>query len=145
MLENLVSGKRVVKIHYHLSYVWECDPNAGFSFDCDEFGIIPEGYFVDRPLSLENYQNCVRGYDERGWTILFQGVKTWETRYWDPAHGTCRCGREVYLEDTLYNSCDCGVAYSGTGQELAPVSQWEPEDVYDTFGPRDYDDGWFDR
>lgn len=142
MLENIKQGERVVRVEYSLSFVWEHDVNGGFGFPCNEAGEILPGHFDDRPTALANYLDCLAGVDERGYKILPAGVKRYESSYWEPTRGTCpHCGTEVQLYDTLFNECDgCGTGYSGTGQELAPVEQWEPEDVYDTFGPRGYED-----
>jgi hypothetical protein len=35
----------------------------------------------------------------------------------------------------MTNECErCGLLCNGSGQVLAPVSQWEPEDVYAIYG-----------
>ncbi len=39
-----------------------------------------------------------------------------------------RCGSEIALWSSWANACDrCGVEYNGSGQELAPRSQWGEE------------------
>lgn len=50
----------------------------------------------------------------------------------------CSCGEKVYTNH-FTNECDaCGKLYNSSGQELAPVEQWESEDAYACFGPQDY-------
>lgn len=49
----------------------------------------------------------------------------------------CTCGDIVAL-GSFTNECpNCGRMYNSFGQELAPVSQWDPEDVYGSFGPQE--------
>ena len=47
----------------------------------------------------------------------------------DPKTITCRqCGRKVVLETAWANECEgCGTEYNGSGQRLAPRSQWGEE------------------
>ena len=50
---------------------------------------------------------------------------------------TCDCGTIVYLSNPLTNFCSgCDRMYNGCGQELAPISEWDDDDVYDCFGPQ---------
>lgn len=40
----------------------------------------------------------------------------------------CDCGAKVHCEDGWANECDrCGTEYNGSGQQLAPRSQWGEE------------------
>lgn len=39
----------------------------------------------------------------------------------------CDCSREVWLYDSWCTECDCGLCYNGSGQKLAPRSQWGEE------------------
>jgi hypothetical protein len=39
----------------------------------------------------------------------------------------CDCGQEVWLYSVWSNECDCGLCYNGSGQQLAPRSQWGEE------------------
>jgi len=44
----------------------------------------------------------------------------------EPAVGRCSCGREVFLE-FFTNSCECGLEYNSSGQQLASREQWGEE------------------
>ena len=39
----------------------------------------------------------------------------------------CHCGRAVDCDSGWSNACDCGTEYNGSGQQLAPRSQWGEE------------------
>ena len=48
----------------------------------------------------------------------------------------CVCGEKVYLEK-FTNICPCcDEMYNMSGTRLAPVSEWDLEDVYACFGPQ---------
>ena len=47
----------------------------------------------------------------------------------------CDCGKRVYLHSHT-NFCECGRLYNGFGQALAAPEDWNPEDMYDIFGPQ---------
>lgn len=51
---------------------------------------------------------------------------------------SCECGEEVICQ-AFTNICECGRMFNRFGQELAPINEWEPEDVYGTFGPQGSD------
>jgi|GEM_PF-4436156 len=48
------------------------------------------------------------------------------------------CGTEVQLTDSLTNECSCGAFYNGFGQRLSHPNNWDEEDRYACFGPRNY-------
>lgn len=52
----------------------------------------------------------------------------------------CYCGETVPADDFTNICPECGRMYNAFGQELAPVSQWDPDDEYDTFGPQNEED-----
>lgn len=56
----------------------------------------------------------------------------------DPAHGTCSCGREVFLWDQYQGACECecGKWYNLFGQELVPPEYWHDDD--DDYEPQEY-------
>jgi len=39
----------------------------------------------------------------------------------------CDCGTHLTLHDSGANECNCGTEYNGSGQQLAPRSQWGEE------------------
>lgn len=54
--------QRCTDVSYALEYHWKDDPNAGFSFNCDEQGNIDRS--KESKAARENYDNCVNGtYD----------------------------------------------------------------------------------
>ncbi len=59
----------------------------------------------------------------------------------EPVEVKCsHCGETVVCRD-FTNFCVCGEMYNFSGDHLAPVEEWDVEDVYGTFGPQgDYDD-----
>ena len=36
----------------------------------------------------------------------------------------CNCGRNIEVYSMWANECSCGAEYNGSGQRLAPRSQW---------------------
>ncbi len=65
------------------------------------------------------------------------GIVHCQHSYSEAASVRCDCGATIWLDDPLYNECErCGLACNMSGQRLAPIDQWEPEDRYDVFGPR---------
>ena len=46
----------------------------------------------------------------------------------EPAIGICdACGKDVVLDHTMTNTCECGAEYNLCGQRLAPREQWGEE------------------
>jgi len=126
-MERIRSRTLHTEVYYNRSFVWRTDPSAGFAFPCDERGTIePTG------ANLETLFQCIMGvYD-----VVDEGIQPYVNTWYEPAAVRCDCEREIELIDSLYNPCECGLAVNGSGQRLAPVSQWEPNDIYDVFGPR---------
>lgn len=115
--------ERVTVVSHSLWWDWAHMPGAGFSFDCDENGIVDESKLP--PIAQENLQMCRRGASEDGHKLIGPSIKRYEHSYNEPAIGVCNhCGRDVYLDHALTNPCECGAEYNLSGQELAPRSQW---------------------
>jgi hypothetical protein len=88
----------------------------GYSFGCDENGIVDESTL--QPLGLENYHKCIA-----------KGLGRYERHergYSEPAIGKCSCGKHVTLAN-FTNTCSCGTDYNSSGQTLACRSQWGEE------------------
>ncbi len=52
----------------------------------------------------------------------------------------CECGERVDMTSN-YNECPkCGKTYNAFGQELAPIEEWDENDIYGTFGPQNDQD-----
>lgn len=73
------------------------------------------------PEGLQNLEKCLSGE----YAVTLQGVKNYSYTYREPAEARCSCSRIVELSDPMTNTCDCGLEYNGSGQLLAPRSQWE--------------------
>jgi len=104
---------------------------SGFAFECDEDGNVTED-FSKKESARKSYEGCVKGQvgDRKFGPPQIQKM---DYSYWCPASIRCSCGAEVVLElpSKYYscdvNTCDCGKDYNGSGQLLAPRSQWGEE------------------
>ena len=118
--------------HYSLDFEYADCRGAGFSFPCDQDGKVNESG-MPAP-ALANYRKCLTGKMEITKDckpcvvdIIAKGVQTITNEWRTPAVGECnRCGKEVELHG-FTNTCECGVDYNMSGQELAPRSQWGEE------------------
>ena len=131
-MAHIVSPRQYVEITEH-SYHFDSliHPGSGYAFDATNTGEI----VITSPTQQASLDNA-RAQVAAG-TMRERGHVSWTRGYWEPAVLRCGCGQRVYLEDSLTNACErCGRLYNGSGQSLAPLSQWEPEDVYAAFGPR---------
>ena len=108
--------ERVTVKSYALT--WEGEGGRGFSFDCDENGVIDESAM--HQAGLENLSLCREGKMD-GYTG--PTTTTYTHRYTEHAVGLCSCGEMVTLVG-LVNACECSVEYNNSGQRLAPRSQW---------------------
>lgn len=134
MLRIHTKRHREETVSYSLVYEWLDMPGAGFGFACDAEGNIDTSKAEPDCTWPENYRKCVSGE----YAVRFMGIREYRHAYTHPAVGTCECGREVVLDgDTRGEGidCECGRIYNALGQELAPRSQWEPDDPY-------YDSEW---
>jgi len=132
-MERLTERRRITTVEFSHYYEWRDSPGAGFGFDSDARGYVSLSTL--NPAARVNFERCLDGtYD-----VIDRGVQRFEHSYWEPASVRCDCGRTIWLEDPLTNICDCGQLVNGCGQRLAPIAQWEPQDVYDAFGPRDWE------
>ena len=106
---------------YSLDFVWNDRQGGGFSFSCDKQGTILRDKM--HPEGLLNLEKCLSGE----YNVTPQGIRDYSYIYQEPAQGRCvGCGRLVELIDPMTNTCDmCGLEYNGSGQLLAPRSQWE--------------------
>lgn len=119
---------------HRLSFDYEGERGCGFSFDCDKDGKVDEDKLkADKPLAWESYQACLKGEIVAGdppktYKIQPGYVDSWTHRWTEHAIGLCNhCNEEVVLSG-FTNTCDrCGTDYNGSGQELAPRSQWGEE------------------
>lgn len=123
MATFLKRGERVQVVRFAHSFEWRDEPGSGFSFDCDENGVVDVAALAEP--GRENYARCLAGLDGQ---IIDEGIRRYEWSYWEPSVIRCdRCRRELALVDVMTNECDCGALYNGGGQRLAPVEQWGEE------------------
>jgi hypothetical protein len=104
---------------YSLVFDWKDTPGSGFSFPCTKEGHVLTSEM--KPAGIENYQKCTDGtYD-----VVNLGIQNFSYTYNEPAELKCSCDNVVTLESSWCNTCDnCGCEYNGSGQLLAPRSQW---------------------
>ena len=122
MLNNYTPREWKESISYELTF--DDGHNNGFGFPCDGQGNIPDDL---NPAAVENYHYCMAHPDK---FVRYNKVLPRISRYVEPAHGTCSCGREVYLWDEYLGgcSCECGRWYNPFGQELNPPETWPDGD-----------------
>ena len=123
-LTNMVPSERIKIESYAHSFGWVNHPGSGFSFDCDRDGYVSVDSYHES--ALENLWKAIFGLFHE--PLVYNGIQDYSHWYREPAHGTCKCGREVYLEEDYGHGIDCencGRIYSMSGSELAPRSQWE--------------------
>ena len=136
MIKIISPRKRVECVKYALVFRYIDDPGAGFSFPCDETGRVLDSL---PPAGWKNLQKCVNNEIP----VKRLGVQKYTWDYMEPAVGICKCGRRVTLDSAMVNPCDCGRAYNGFGQELAPYAQWGEEtgeslaDIYPARDPEE--------
>lgn len=98
--------------------------DGGYSFPCNEFGIIIDTNHQKRAKELDtdpDYEPAT--YRTYCWTYI------------EPAVGRCICGATVTLSSSCNDTCcdNCGRYYNCYGQELVPPEYWEEpwdEDYY---------------
>ena len=122
MLKNYTPSKREEKVTYELQFY--VDRNGGYGFPCDKDGNLLMNEMNE--YSLKNYKDAM-AHPER-YKTSYNKVVEIRNRYRVPAHGTCHCGEEVYMENQYMGACqcpNCGQWYNLVGQELLPPDQWE--------------------
>lgn len=104
-------------VRYCREFAYSDNLGWGFSFECDVNGNLVE--------QCEKYGECIQKVKEG--KMIDMGIKKYEWTYTEPAVGLCNyCNQEVVLHG-FTNTCECGVDYDSSGNELAPRSQWGEE------------------
>jgi hypothetical protein len=103
---------------------WENEVNWGFTFPCDEHGVVDVLALTD--CARKNYAACLTG-TVNGRRIVDRGTTEFTHQYTVPRMGLCDCGSEVYLDRFTNTCCGCGADYNMSGDELAPREQWGEE------------------
>jgi hypothetical protein len=116
---------------WRLEFDYLASPGSGFSFDCDRNGRID--YTKLCYEAQQNLDKCIHGE----YPVDKGRIVDISYTYRQAAILECNCGEVIDLEDVLTNECPkCGRLYSGSGESLAPIEQWDPEDKYACFGPQ---------
>lgn len=120
MLTIIKERERKSETYY--TYDFDIDRSGGFTFPCDENGVVDESKLNE--YALDNYKKCMAHPEKFEW----KGVKKHEYSYTEPAIGKCHCGEEFELISQYMGACECpncGQWYNIFGQELLPPDQWE--------------------
>lgn len=139
MMKIIKLRERIHNVYYQLFFEYKNQKGAGFAFDCDEHGNVKDPGHV-------NYLTCINAANDLG--VKKPEIHTYHNDYSEPAIGLCKyCNEEVELHG-FTNTCECGVDYNMSGQELASRDQWG-EDTFESVSDilsidynssRDYDD-----
>lgn len=108
---------------YTLEFLSKKDPTGGFSFSCDENGIVNTN-----PIAYRNYIFCATKWRDKYQKPFVQK----HTQYWtEDATAECEfCGKEFTLFDQYYGACqcdNCGHWYGMSGQSMRPPQYWGEE------------------
>lgn len=106
----------------------------GYSFDCDAAGVVIESA-LRCDAARDNLRKCRAGEID----VLPPVVESFTARHVEPGEGRCSCGAIVQFFGGDETCSGCGRDYNGSGQELAPRSQWG-EETGETAA--DYDAGY---
>lgn len=121
MLTDMVNRQRVKNVSFSLEFT-DAYGN-GYGFPCDASGNV---FPLEFECARDNLKFCMEHPEK---FEIWNKVKRFENWYTEPAHGRCKCGREVYLVDEYYGACgcECGRWYNLFGQEILPPDQWEED------------------
>jgi hypothetical protein len=122
MAELLRYPEIVTSVRYTLCFDRHAPDTGGFAFECSADGLVDESSL--NPAAAANLARC------RANPECFRPayVNRYEWTYKEPGVVRCVCGAEVELASTWANSCEvCDREYNGSGQLLAPRSQWGEE------------------
>ena len=120
MAKILSESKYVEKTYY--SYDFDINKDGGFTFPCDENGIIDFPSLNDG--AKQNLIYCLNN------TSKFKsiGKRKHGYSYKEPAVLKCNCSAEFPLINEYLGACECpecGQWYNLFGQELENPSEWE--------------------
>lgn len=106
-------------ITYHIEFTDEC--GSGFCFDADANGNV----IIENEAQRENYEYAI-AHPEL-FTVQFNEFVKRVQHYIEPAHGICKCGQDISLQDEYMGACQCekcGQWYNLFGQELISPEYW---------------------
>lgn len=115
---DYIPGKTVTTTEYDRVFDSKNEPGSGFSFVCDENGIVIGTH--------PNYFYCISPEGRAKYNDL--GVRVRTNTYREPDEIRCTCGSWVVLDSGWANGCDnCHQEYNESGQRLAPRRFWGEE------------------
>lgn len=112
--------KRIQNISYTIFFADREDPSYGFSFECDEHGVVDPSKL--HPSSILHFKECLTGENN----TIYQGIQKEVQKYTEYAKLQCYCGNIIDLA-CFTNACECGLDYNINGDLLAPREQWGEE------------------
>jgi hypothetical protein len=137
-LTILSRGERKYSTSQYLHF--DRGDGSGYCFDLTADATTPVFEDPDGP-GIKNFALCALGVMP---TITGYHFEEYTNSWWEPTVGRCACGREVVLEGDHGHGidCECGRIYNGSGQELAPRSQWEDRWDEDSTQPYNVEFGY---
>lgn len=135
MARIIAPSRHVTTVEWRRSFEWIDCPGAGFSFNCDENGNITKPLNDDGTINNCAVESMIECFTND--KIVDDGYADWGHTYHEGPQVECDCGNTVYCNSGFANDCErCGREYNGSGQQLAPRSQWggefvtQPEEDY---------------
>ena len=119
MLKIISERTPMEYITYHIEFT--DDEGSGFSFNADVNGKI----IIENEDQRKNYEYAI-AHPEL-FPIQYNEFTKRVQHYTEPAHGICRCGQEITLQDEYMGACQCekcGQWYNVFGQELIDPEYW---------------------
>lgn len=113
--------ERELKEEIYYTYDFDRGDGSGFTFPCDENGIIELN-----ECSKKSYEFCLNHKKDFAWARIIKH----NTSYWESAIGECSCGEKVIIESQYMGAFQCpkcGQWYNIFGQELLPPEYWEDD------------------
>ncbi len=119
MLKIISERTPMEYITYHIEFT--NDEGSGFSFNADVNGKI----IIENEDQRKNYEYAI-AHPEL-FPIQYNEFTKRVQHYTEPAHGICRCGQEITLQNEYMGACQCekcGQWYNVFGQELIVPEYW---------------------
>ena len=118
MLENIIPRHSETMTEYRIEFTDEY--GNGYSFYADDNGNV----IIENEAQRENYEDAL-AHPEK-----FTHYNKFTKRiyhYTEPAHGICKCGQDIALQDEYMGACQCekcGQWYNLFGQEVLDPEYW---------------------
>lgn len=128
-MSRIITPRRHEDVTSHRLTCEHLDPKTGqviergwgFSFDCDAKGIVDIATL--QPAALANFIACRDSLNSCNALVLESSSRVIH----HPPVMRCDCGKTLVLNCGWENTCSCGQSFNGSGQLLAPRSQWGEE------------------